>query len=653
MNATFVSCHTSRMLHRTLRRALSGGALVVMLGTPAAAQENIPEVTAVDLGQSGIALFSLSQRVEGPEPVRFSVPRAQADDVLASLLVRDPAGGVVGLSTATPASLPESLRDTPFAAGLPDDMAGLLGALRGATVRIQTPRQDATGTVIGLGTRDKPAGEGVIAQPAALLLTPEGAVTEVVLTPGATVTLPDGAAAPLAQAARALPDADAQTAFELELSGEGPREVGLSYVTEAPAWKNSWRLLLDEGRLQGWATFENTSGHDWAGVEVTLSTGAPVAYRRDLLAPRRIGRRAAPDLGPTAPEVRPDRGFAVARDESAIDTAAELANAEAAPFAGAAAPALAVQGIAATRYLMPRPVDLPAGRTADLLYLDLAVSAEIQALYQPGQSGAVLLAVRLGLDQALAPGLVSVRDANGFVGDAPFAGLSAGQSRLLPYAAAPGAAVTHEETDEAIHLKLAATSGSLSLTIRAQSRTEYRATLPDDVASFAVEHPRSGRQLLRTNGTVEENSDLLRVRVPVENGAAAIEIVEEDVTLQQVSADREGIGSILEIAALGNVTLDAEDRAVIDRAGEAVATIKATEARLDDGQARYDALLTEQDRLRDNLGAVQSDDLRRRYEANLAGREDEIAAIMGEMDAARTAIRAGERELDQIIGQFQ
>lgn len=318
----------------------------------------------------------------------------------------------------------------------------------------------------------------------------------------------------------------------------------------------------------------------------------------------------------------------------------------------AARPAQAVEGIGNVRYKIPRPVDLPAGRTADLLYLDLAVAPEVQALYQPGRSGGVLLAVRLTADQALAPGLVSVRDANGFVGDAPFTGFAVGQSRLLPYAAATGAVVTQDRSETDRRITLAASGGSLRMTVRTRITTTYRATLPDGVDMFVVEHPRHGGSVLETSGAIEENADLLRVSVPVADGKTTVRIAEEETTREDWSVMREAVASVLAIVTQGNAAISDADHAILDRAAAAAARIDAAEVALTDAQARYDALLTDQGRLRDNLGAVQSEDLRRRYEAKLGEAEDTIAALLDAMDKARTDMREGEQDLDHIIGEF-
>lgn len=196
----------------------------------------------------------------------------------------------------TPATAPEALRGTAFAQGVPGSVVEVFGALIGAPVRVLTPRADVTGIVLGLGSRPEVVREAAVDVQLVSLLTAEGTVVEVILTPGTSVDIPDNVVAPLSDAVRNLSHSETQRSFDLKLAATDPREIEISYVTEAPAWKNSWRLMLEEKRLQGWATFENTSGADWAGIDVILSTGTPVAYRRDLLTPLRIGRAMSPAL---------------------------------------------------------------------------------------------------------------------------------------------------------------------------------------------------------------------------------------------------------------------------------------------------------------------------------------------------------------------
>ena len=66
--------------------------------------------------------------------------------------------------------------------------------------------------------------------------------------------------------------------MSLHFAGDGKRKVQVSYVTEAPVWKTSYRLVLDpNGKpfLQGWAVVENPTDEDWAGVQMALVSGRP------------------------------------------------------------------------------------------------------------------------------------------------------------------------------------------------------------------------------------------------------------------------------------------------------------------------------------------------------------------------------------------
>ena len=42
--------------------------------------------------------------------------------------------------------------------------------------------------------------------------------------------------------------------------------------------------------LQGWAAIQNTSGHDWNDVSLTLATGAPLSFGVDLTRPAYASR---------------------------------------------------------------------------------------------------------------------------------------------------------------------------------------------------------------------------------------------------------------------------------------------------------------------------------------------------------------------------
>ncbi|MBL8970357.1 MAG: DUF4139 domain-containing protein, partial [Myxococcales bacterium] len=86
-----------------------------------------------------------------------------------------------------------------------------------------------------------------------------------------------------------------QVAVDIRLAGASKHDLSVSYVVEAPMWKPTYRVVLPEAGkgkalLQGWAVVDNTSGEDWAKVTMSLTSGAPIAFRYDLHTPRVVPR---------------------------------------------------------------------------------------------------------------------------------------------------------------------------------------------------------------------------------------------------------------------------------------------------------------------------------------------------------------------------
>lgn len=87
--------------------------------------------------------------------------------------------------------------------------------------------------------------------------------------------------------------AQGEVEMTVQVGGGAGREVVLTYVTEAPAWKPSYRVIMGpEGRvdLQGWAIVDNTSGEDWQAVRVGVGASSALSFRFDLRSVRLVRR---------------------------------------------------------------------------------------------------------------------------------------------------------------------------------------------------------------------------------------------------------------------------------------------------------------------------------------------------------------------------
>ncbi|MBP8805175.1 MAG: hypothetical protein KBG48_09100 [Kofleriaceae bacterium] len=116
--------------------------------------------------------------------------------------------------------------------------------------------------------------------------------------------------------------------MQLDLGGAvGDRaEVVMTYVTDAAAWKPSYRLVLgaeDAAMLEGWAVVDNLSGEDWKDVVVGVGSSSAMSFRYDLWSVRTVDRA----------ELSPEEAFAIA-PPTAVS-----------PYGGAAGPQVAVQNV--------------------------------------------------------------------------------------------------------------------------------------------------------------------------------------------------------------------------------------------------------------------------------------------------------------------
>ena len=81
--------------------------------------------------------------------------------------------------------------------------------------------------------------------------------------------------------------------MKLQVPSKTTADVVLTYVTESPAWKPSYRVVVGDHRdvmLEGWAIVDNTSGEDWKDVFVGVGSSSALSFRYDLWSVRQVQR---------------------------------------------------------------------------------------------------------------------------------------------------------------------------------------------------------------------------------------------------------------------------------------------------------------------------------------------------------------------------
>jgi hypothetical protein len=429
---------------------------MLCIAWPAAAQD-LP-VRAVTLSNAGLAQVERAGTLAPDAAITFRIPVEDVDDVLKSLLVRDPGGVVEGVRLPARDLAAEAFRGLPLRPDAFQNRATLLRALRGQAV-------EAGGASGRLVDADEVEGNGAT-RLRLTLVTNEG-LRSVTLQDGDAVRLTDPELAQrvrrAAEALAAAASADTRT-VEVRLTGAtAPREVAVAYVAAAPLWKPSWRLVVPPGageaRLQGWAVVENRSGSDWEGVRLALVSGNPAAFAQALYAPISVRRPSLPVRVADSVVVRPDTGATPppppAPMPQALAAPAPAARA-APPMGGAAAetarqnfsdsvaaqpPALSESAAGRVAFTLPAPVTVRGGETANLPFLDATLPAERLWWVQELNARNPLSAVRLRntSGHTLPDGLATVYGSTGaeagqFLGDAEIRAVAPEESRIIAFA---------------------------------------------------------------------------------------------------------------------------------------------------------------------------------------------------------------------------
>src|SRR5258706_2421080 len=83
------------------------------------------------------------------------------------------------------------------------------------------------------------------------------------------------------------------TEMKIHLVSKRSHELKLTYVTETPAWKPSYRVVIGKAKkvgLEAWAIVDNTSGEDWNNVKLGVGSSSALSFRFDLRSVRLVQR---------------------------------------------------------------------------------------------------------------------------------------------------------------------------------------------------------------------------------------------------------------------------------------------------------------------------------------------------------------------------
>jgi hypothetical protein len=655
-------------------------------------------IRRVVLYKTGVGYFEHQGQIRDTQSITIRFTSRQLNDVLKSLTTIDPRGRISGISYNLVAPIDQRLGALRLPLGPTGTAFDPLGSLRGARVEVTAKGAPVQGRVLGVERKVQNVGEREYEVQEFSIITDAGTVRSFELTPATNVRVLDR---DMRQEIGRYLDVIGSTREQdvrnvvISSTGTGERPLFVSYVSEVPIWKSTYRLVVPASGapfIQGWAVIDNTIGEDWRGVELSLVSGAPQSFVQRLSQPFYRERPVLPIPTDVLTEPQTHQAGFVSSNATAElsrnirrDGSVAAAMPEAPPPAGvfggvvggaaggvpsriASAPMESLRDIEPAaqasdlgdlfEYRIKEPVTLHKNQSALVPIPNAAINIEKVSLWNKGAvSGHPLRALWLTntTGMTLDGGSVTVIDGNAFAGDGLIESLAPGAKRLISYGEDLGVIVTGSlKNGPARVSRLRAADGILVRETEDRATWAYAVRNENDAASTLIlEHRlRQGWTLADGQKLEEMAPGAPRFRIPLapnEEKAVTVREVKRTETRTQISDINELTIEHLTQGGLPADALRAALQPLLAKKAD-VAAIERTLAGWNNDEAR---ISSDQQRLRENMKALRGSDeekrLLQRYTRQLDEQETQLETLRHSIATAKIKADAARAELARLI----
>jgi hypothetical protein len=251
-------------------------------------------IKRVVLYKNGVGYFEHLGRVRGNQDVGIPFTSGQLNDVLKTLTVLDLDGGSIsGVSYGSTAPINRQIGDLHLPSAEKTTLAEFLGALRGTRLQVRSGANVLTGRLLSIERKTRMSGGTTREVDYLSLITDNGEIKTTGVSPLFSVRLLERDLPGKVNRFLDLVSAGRETDVRrmiVSSQGSGDRALFVSYISEVPVWKATYRIVLNskggaKPLLQGWAIVDNTTGQDWENAELSLVAGAPQSFIQNLSQP--------------------------------------------------------------------------------------------------------------------------------------------------------------------------------------------------------------------------------------------------------------------------------------------------------------------------------------------------------------------------------
>jgi hypothetical protein len=671
-------------------------------------------IKRVVLYKNGVGYFEHSARVHGDQDLGIDFTTAQLNDVLKSLTVVDLGDGrIAGVRYNSIAPLDERLKALRLPFGEQVTRTDFLSALRGARVDVLSKGETASGRLLSVEQEDRTTDSGTTYHATEFsIVTDSGEMRNFELGPAVSVRLAErdlndevGRYLNLVGSSRAR-DLRRMTISD---AGSGDRELFVSYISEVPVWKSTYRIILPEKPnekplLQGWAIVDNTIGEDWKDVQLSLIAGAPQSFIQDISRPL-YARRPVIAL-PQSAMLTPQTHEATMKEET--ETAqTEIVNGGLGGVPGGQMGGV-VGGISAGipasiprqgrtmynqmgmaskdsrsfdrleqfsklqaeaeskdlgdyfEYNIKQNITIGKNQSALVPILQSRIEAEKVTLWSAngGQRALRALWIKNGSGLMLDSGTFNIIDSGTFAGEGLIETVRPDERRLLSYAADTAVRVTSESDfkDKPVsHIRIA--KGVIFISREQRNKVKYTVRNSDTTPrQVVIEHPvRDGWKLVEGNKPEETSALHYRFRLSVEPAKTSDLTVEEyhpEVTTSQLTDLTDNQVEVLSVENRMTPALQEAFRRVLEQKNQ----ISRIQSQNESCQHELNTINKDQARIRENMkalkGSAEEKALLQRYTKQLDSQEDRLNTLNKEISDLQGKQAQEQQKLDDLVQQI-
>ena len=662
-------------------------------------------IQRVVLYKNGIGYFEHSTRVEGSEELHIDFTTAQLNDVLKSLTVVDLNGGrIAGMRFNSVAPLAERLRALHLPLGQDASRLRFLRALRGTRVEVRSSASTVNGRVLSVETEKRltEKGDAITSAPVVSLFTDDGQLRSITLGPGTAIRIADGELADkVGQYLNLIGSSLATETRRMTISAEGTgeRNVLVSYISEVPVWKTTYRIIFPEQTggdplIQGWAIVDNTLGQDWNDVRLSLVAGAPQSFVENISIPYYVRRPVVelPQSLMLTPQTHEAAMLPVPSPE-AIDVMRAQAGGTQGGVPGGIASGVVGGNLSAMKggvgagsgggigagvfsaierqqtqaegrgvgdlfeYDIKEEVTIGKNQSALVPILQAPANAEKVTLWNednPVALRALWLSNSTGM--TLDSGTFNVLDAETFAGEGLVDSIRPGERRLVSYGADPAVQVAANEDSSVEPVsRVRIANGLMAMTREQHATRTYRiSNAGSKPREVIIEHPiQNGWELSGSVKPEETSPSFYRFKVHVQPRSGAKLVVAEvypevsRLALTNLTGDEVNL-----LARQKRLTpaLEAAFRKILDEKS----AIAALDAQLRARQREVETISEDQGRIRENMkalrGGAEEKELLNRYVRELGAQEDHLAALSAQISGLKGKRDAAADRLNHMLG---